>query len=406
MKPVCAALIFLLVTGSSNLLKAETNPSPFPIPARNNTIVFLGDSITWQNLYTAYVENYFLRHYPEKNLRFVNLGVRGDTAAGAIRRLDRDLLPLKPDLVLIMLGMNDGGYRGKNHFLLQYYLVFLEKLVEIILEKTNARIILITSTCVAPADYKLSRYNPMLAAMAAQVIKLGQNRTIPVIDLFTHFSKTIQAAKLRKPVVNLMLDPVHPGPAGHLVIARFLLGFLDTGRDRPAIKSSFDLKNTKWPAGKTSIQLTHNHKNIYFSDRARQALQALEVQNRFNQHLVIIKGLSKRVRIRVDGYELGVFTPEQLAKGVDLNRLGQAPWVKQAKRLHDLLQQKWRLNYYLWDPRELGRDALIQVSPPGIRRPVITKDQAYRQLENVIEQLSDFQKIKPKTYTLELLLLK
>ncbi|MBW1870958.1 MAG: hypothetical protein JRJ19_02780, partial [Deltaproteobacteria bacterium] len=118
MKPVCAALIFLLVTGSSNLLKAETNPSPFPIPARNNTIVFLGDSITWQNLYTDYVENYFLRHYPEKNLRFVNLGVRGDTAAGAIRRLDRDLLPLKPDLVLIMLGMNDGGYRGKNHFLL------------------------------------------------------------------------------------------------------------------------------------------------------------------------------------------------------------------------------------------------------------------------------------------------
>jgi lysophospholipase L1-like esterase len=404
MKLISLAWLLLLAIGSSYPLMAEAAQSSAPAP--NSTIVFLGDSITWQNLYSAYVENYFLRHYPEKRLRFVNLGIRGDTAAGALRRIDRDLVPLKPDLVFIMLGMNDGGYRGTNQFLLRYYLAFLEELSGQITKKTKARVVLITSTCVDPVGSKLIRYNPMLSAMAVGVVGLGQKLKIPVIDLFSHFSKTLQAAKLGKPPINLMLDPIHPGPAGHFVIACLLFDFLDPGRKRQAVKSSYDLKDVKWQADKTSIQLTHNHKNIFFSGQALQALQPLGDQNWFNQHLLIVNGLSKRARIRVDQYELGVFTPEQLAQGVDLNRLNQAPWVIQAKKLYSLLQQKWRLNYYLWDPRELGREALVQVSPPGIRRPVITKQQAYRQLENVIKELSNFQKIKPRDYTLEIHLVK
>ena len=49
-------------------------------------------------------------------MRFYNAGVGGDTVrgggAGPIDvRLERDVIALKPTVVTVMLGMNDGGYK-------------------------------------------------------------------------------------------------------------------------------------------------------------------------------------------------------------------------------------------------------------------------------------------------------
>ena len=43
-------------------------------------VVFLGDSITEQKLYTTYVEAYALTRYPKWSLTFRNTGWGGDTA--------------------------------------------------------------------------------------------------------------------------------------------------------------------------------------------------------------------------------------------------------------------------------------------------------------------------------------
>jgi hypothetical protein len=42
------------------------------------TIVFFGDSITEQNLYTAYLETFFLSRFPSKDLAVFNLGWGGE----------------------------------------------------------------------------------------------------------------------------------------------------------------------------------------------------------------------------------------------------------------------------------------------------------------------------------------
>src|ERR1017187_6970491 len=39
-----------------------------------DTVVFYGDSITEQRLYTAFVETFVLTRYPQLNVRFVNAG--------------------------------------------------------------------------------------------------------------------------------------------------------------------------------------------------------------------------------------------------------------------------------------------------------------------------------------------
>ena len=51
----------------------------------NDRVVFLGDSITEQRLYTTYVEAYAITRHPGWRLRFRNVGWGGDTSWGAGR---------------------------------------------------------------------------------------------------------------------------------------------------------------------------------------------------------------------------------------------------------------------------------------------------------------------------------
>src|SRR5215475_6172002 len=59
-------------------------------------VVMLGDSITAQGEWANIL--------PRR--RILNLGVGGDTSAGLLNRL-RDVIALKPRIVLVMIGLND-----------------------------------------------------------------------------------------------------------------------------------------------------------------------------------------------------------------------------------------------------------------------------------------------------------
>ena len=76
------------------------------------TIVFFGDSITEQNLYTAYLETFILSRFPGKDLAVLNMGWSGDTASGGNKRFARDVSPVQPSLDFVNFGMNDGGYKA------------------------------------------------------------------------------------------------------------------------------------------------------------------------------------------------------------------------------------------------------------------------------------------------------
>ncbi len=79
-------------------------------------VVFYGDSITDQRLYTLYTEAYVVTRFPEMKVDFVHSGWGGDRVTGGGGgpidvRLDRDVIAYKPTVVTIMLGMNDASYR-------------------------------------------------------------------------------------------------------------------------------------------------------------------------------------------------------------------------------------------------------------------------------------------------------
>lgn len=73
-------------------------------------VVFLGDSITAARGYTKVVENYTLLRYPKRKVRFLNAGQGGDTAEGALKRLNRDVLDQGATVVTVAFGINDIGW--------------------------------------------------------------------------------------------------------------------------------------------------------------------------------------------------------------------------------------------------------------------------------------------------------
>ncbi len=79
--------------------------------ADGDTLVFLGDSITHQCLYTVR-RGLLLHAVPEGGIKFHNSGIGGDSVGDALARFDRDVAAYKPKYVTILLGMNDGHYKS------------------------------------------------------------------------------------------------------------------------------------------------------------------------------------------------------------------------------------------------------------------------------------------------------
>src|ERR1044072_467127 len=75
-------------------------------------VVFFGDSITDQRLYTTFTETYVVTRFPKLKISFVHSGWGGDRVTGGGGgpvdvRLWRDVFAYKPTVMTIMLGMND-----------------------------------------------------------------------------------------------------------------------------------------------------------------------------------------------------------------------------------------------------------------------------------------------------------
>src|SRR5436853_2204656 len=89
-------------------------------------VVFYGDSITDQRLYTTFAETFAVTRFPKMNVRFVHSGWGGDRVTGGgggniDERLKRDVFPYHPSVMTIMLGMNDASYRAFDEKIFDTY---------------------------------------------------------------------------------------------------------------------------------------------------------------------------------------------------------------------------------------------------------------------------------------------
>src|SRR5437763_3417772 len=102
-------------------------------------VVFYGDSITDQRLYTTFTETYVLTRFPKLNVSFVNSGWGGDRVTGGgggliDLRLRRDVVAYKPTVMTIMLGMNDGSYRAFDEKIFDAYATGYQHVIDSVKE--------------------------------------------------------------------------------------------------------------------------------------------------------------------------------------------------------------------------------------------------------------------------------
>jgi len=80
------------------------------IETKNARLVCLGDSLTEHGWWFLQGVKTLNSYFPSLRLRVFNCGIGGDTMHSAIRRIEWDLMPLRPTHVLIHFGANDSGY--------------------------------------------------------------------------------------------------------------------------------------------------------------------------------------------------------------------------------------------------------------------------------------------------------
>ena len=197
------------------------------------TIVAFGDSVTKgvrtdgsvtrEQIFSTVLEERLRATHPKAKV--INSGVGGNDTGQMLERLDRDILPEKPDVVLVMAGLNDAAYVSRKGEARDYPRVTVDayrrNLKEIYerLHHAGARVILLTSNPLSEAYiyagkgyYQDHGLNESLAPYAEAVRALARETGSCLVDVFAEWT-----ADAKFP--SLLVDGIHPNAKGHVRIA-------------------------------------------------------------------------------------------------------------------------------------------------------------------------------------------
>lgn len=175
------------------------------------TIVCFGDSITGAYYHSGGARAWcdmlglaLQKANPHAQLTMHNAGVSGHTTVNALARIDRDVLALQPQLVVVMFGMNDVTRVG-----IEDYTANLHTIVDKC-QAVGAAVVLCTPN---PVIENAARPNSKLAAYSEKVREVAAARGLSVTDCFKNDSAFRQQDPLAWSLT--MSDDIHPNMTGH-----------------------------------------------------------------------------------------------------------------------------------------------------------------------------------------------
>jgi len=383
---------------------------------QGDRIAFYGDSITDNSVYTTMVETFLVNRYQGMNFRFFNAGVGGDRVTGGWmgpvdERLTRDLFSRKPTVVTVMLGMNDGGYRPLDSGIRETYEKGYRHIADRLRrEAPSARVWLIEPSPfddVTRAPTFAGGYNETMLRFGEFNRQLAQAHGFKTVDFNAPVVDALKRAHAADPAAaqRIIGDRVHPGTAGHLVMAAALLK--GWGADPMVSRVIIDTTTAEGFATKVgdvkrgaTWEWTQKDDALPFPiDRKEPSiallLQTTDLQRQLSQQPLTVRGLEAgNYRLSIDGQAVGTFSSANLASGIDLATL-DTPMIQQAAAVHGWTTKRKDLRYTLWRQLEFGlKDANSRERADAIR--------SLERLENdIIRRQHEAARPKVRRYRLE-----
>lgn len=200
----------------------------------NARILFQGDSITDGNRGRSSDPNHILGHgyvfiiaarhgeaFPETSLDFINRGISGNTVLDLRARWDKDTLQLKPDVLSVLIGVNDSG----QGIPLEQYEEAYEEIIDAA-KQVNPQLKLVLGE---PFVKPTKKIDEDISQRQAIVARLALKHDAALV----RYQRAFDDAAKRAPADYWIWDNVHPTYRGHQLMA---------DEWERAVRS-------KWPAG-------------------------------------------------------------------------------------------------------------------------------------------------------------
>jgi lysophospholipase L1-like esterase len=340
---------------------SQTAPSNFALHD-GDRVTFYGDSITEQREYTEDVEEFVVTRFPGWKVNFHNAGVGGDKVSGGWAgpvdlRLDRDVFAWHPDVITVMLGMNDFYYRPDQPGIYSTFADGYRRLVaEMQRNNPSVRI-----TLIQPSPYDDITRDPRFPGGANAVLlkysdfvaQLAQERHTQIADFNTPLTSIMKVINREVPQLaqQVIPDRVHPQQGGHWIMAESLLKnwqapslVTSVSIDAGAVPS-FDAANTQVSelvrtkgkiTGRTSWTQTDRALPLPFPPAEVDPVLALvlkysDIVATLDQETLLVHALTTGTYdLLIDGRKIGSFSSDDLASGINLATM-ETPMLEQAR---------------------------------------------------------------------------
>ena len=224
MKYWILAVLAAALSAPQSALQATEPIAAFAPGAR---ILFQGDSITDGNRGRSADPNHILGHgyvfiiaarhgaaFPQARLEFMNRGVSGNTVLDLVKRWQKDTLELKPDVLSILIGVNDSG----RHVPLDRY----EQVYDKLLSDARAANPKIKLVLCEPFVVNHRAAAPPNGCPNADVVKRQEivaRLAAKYGAALVHFQQALDEACHRAPASHWIWDDIHPTYSGHQILA-------------------------------------------------------------------------------------------------------------------------------------------------------------------------------------------
>ena len=195
---------------------------------KNVRLLFQGDSITdvgrdkrnFYDLgpgYPKFVAEALRSQYPDIAFEFINLGISGNRTDQLFDRLYPDAIALEPDVISILIGINDIWHRHDHNILTTDAQIALNYrcILERLKKETNAKIVILSPYVLDAEDKDYLRED--LKTLLPIVRELADEFADAYIPLDKYFDDAVKTAPAK---LYYSADGVHPNQNGAQFIAK------------------------------------------------------------------------------------------------------------------------------------------------------------------------------------------